>query len=155
MDKKIVAAATGLRLLLGWYMLVDGVQILLTPGWTAAGFLAGAKTFPGFYAWFATAGNSWWVDPLNSWGITLVGVALLLGVGIKPASWAGAALMVLYYFPHYAFPIVPHGYIVEEHLIYAAAFILIAFLPAAQSFGIGKYIRKTFLGRIPAVRSLI
>lgn len=144
-----------LRILLGWFMLVDGLQILLTPGWSAAGFLAGAKTFPAFYAWFAMASNSWWVDPLNSWGITLVGVALLLGVGIRPAAWAGAALMMLYYFPHYTFPTVPHGYIVEEHIIDAAAFILIAVLPAAQSFGFARYLRGTFVGRIPLLGALI
>ncbi len=156
MDKKITVAATVLRLMLGWYMLVDGVQILMTPGWSAADFLKGAQTFPAFYAWFATAGNSWWVDPLNSWGITLVGVALIVGVGIRPAAWAGAALMILYYFPHYAFPTVPHGYIVEEHIIEAAAFVLVAVLPAAQTVGFGRLVREhTFLGRIPLVRSLI
>ena len=156
MNKKITIAATVLRLLLGWYMLVDGVQILMTPGWTAAGFLAGAKTFPAFYAWFAMPINSWWVDPLNSWGITLIGVALLLGVGIKPAAWGAAVMHILYYFPHYTFPIVPHGYIVEEHIVYAAAFVLIALMPQAQSFGIGRYLRNnTFLGRLPLVGPLV
>jgi thiosulfate dehydrogenase [quinone] large subunit len=155
MNKKITAAATLLRLLLGWFMFVDGLQILRTPGWTAASFLMSAKTFPAFYAWFATPHNSWWVNPLNSWGIVLIGVAFLLGIGVRPAAWAGAALMILYYFPHYALPTVPNGYIVEEHLIYAAAFVLIAVFPAAQSFGFGKYIRKTFLGRIPVINSLL
>ncbi len=152
---KITLTATVLRLLLGWFMLVDGLQILLTPHWSASGFLLGAKTFPAFYAWFALPGNSWWVNPLNSWGITLIGVALLLGVGIRAASWAGAALMILYYFPHYAFPAVPHGFVVEDHLIYAGAFVLIAVLPAAQSFGFARYLRRTFLGRMPVVRALL
>jgi thiosulfate dehydrogenase [quinone] large subunit len=155
-NKKITVAATVLRLLLGWYLLVDGVQILMTPGWSAAGFLKGALTFPHFYAWFAMPINSWWVDPLNSWGITLIGVALILGVGIKPAAWGAAVMHILYYFPHYAFPIVPHGYIVEEHIIYAAAFVLIALMPQAQTFGFGGYLRKnTFLGRIPVLGPLV
>ena len=96
MKNKVVLSATVLRLLIGWFMLIDGLQILLIPKWTASGFLLGAKTFPAFYAWFALPMNSWWVDPLNSWGITLVGVALLLGIGIRSAAWAGAALMILY-----------------------------------------------------------
>ena len=154
-QKKVTLAATVFRLLLGWFMLVDGYQILTTPNWSAASFLAGAKTFPGFYAWFALPQNSWWVDPLNAWGITLVGVALLLGVGVRAASLAGAALMILYYFPHYAFPVVPHGFIVEEHIIDAAGFILIALLPQAQSFGLAKFMRGTFLGRIPFVGSIL
>lgn len=152
---KITIAATVLRLLLGWFMFIDGLQILLTPHWSARGFLLGAKTFPQFYAWFALPGNGWWVDPLNSWGITLIGIALLLGIGVRTAAWAGAALMILYYFPHYVLPTVPHGFIVEYHLIYAGAFVLIAFLPAAQSFGLARYLRTTFLGRVPLLRTLL
>ena len=148
-------AATVLRLTLGWFMLIDGYQALTTPGWSASGFLLGAKTFPAFYAWFALPMNLWWVNILNSWGITLIGVALLLGVGIRLASWAGTALMILYYFPHYVLPTVPHGFIVEEHIIYAAAFALIAVLPSAQTFGLARYLRRTFLGRCPVIRSLI
>jgi thiosulfate dehydrogenase (quinone) large subunit len=152
---RIVFAATVLRLLLGWYMLIDGAQILLTPGWSASGFLLGAKTFPAFYAWFALPMNGWWVNPLNSWGITLIGAALILGVGVRVASWAGALMMILYYFPHYAFPIVPYGYIVEEHIIYAAAFVLFAVWPAAEWFGLGRYLRGTALGRIPILGALL
>ncbi|MBU6323414.1 MAG: DoxX family membrane protein [Patescibacteria group bacterium] len=154
-QSRIVLAATALRLLLGWYMFIDGLQILLTPGWSASGFLLGAQSFPAFYAWFALPMNSWWVDPLNSWGITLIGAALLLGVGVRFASWAGALMMLLYYFPHYALPVVPHGYVVEEHIIYAAAFVLFAVLPAAGEFGLAKYLRRTFLGRIPVVGALL
>jgi thiosulfate dehydrogenase [quinone] large subunit len=154
-SKAITVAATVVRLLLGWFMFVDGLQILLTPNWSARGFLLTAKTFPAFYAWFALPMNSWWVDPLNSWGITIVGVALLLGIGVRPAAWAGAALMILYYFPHYQFPNVPHGFIVEEHIIDAAVFVLLALLPAAQSFGVSKYLQKTSLAKIPVVGKLL
>ena len=151
----VTLAATTLRLLLGWFMLIDGAQILMTPNWSAASFLASAKTFPQFYAWFALPMNSWWVDPINSWGITLVGVALLLGVAIRYASWAGVILMILYYFPHYAFPTVPHGYIVEEHIIYAAAFALIAILPQAHAFGLAKAVRASALGKVPFLRKIL
>lgn len=154
---RVYVAATMLRLLLGWYMLVDGLKILASPTLhqNIVGFLNSAKTFPAFYAWFALPANSWWIDPLNSWGIALIGVALLTGIEVRVAAWAGALMMILYYFPHYAFPTVTYGYIVEEHFIYAGAFILIAVWPAMQSFGLGTYVRRSFLGRIPVVRSLI
>lgn len=155
MNKQVTIAATALRLLLGWFMFVDGLEALFTPNWSASGFLLGAKTFPAFYAWFAAAGNSWWVNPLNSWGITVIGVALLLGIGVRFASWAGVLLMLLYYFPHYTLPWVPNGFVVEYHIIYAAIFVLIAVFPTAQDFGLAKYMRKSFLGRIPLLRTLI
>ncbi len=152
---KVTISAVALRFLLGWFMFFAGIEKVLNPEWSASSFLATAKTFPEFYAWFALPANSWWVDPLNAWGILLVGVALLLGVGIRPAAWAGAALMIIYYFPHNVFPYVPHGFIVEEHIIYAAAFILVAFLSAAQRLGLSGILRRTALGRIPVVKSLI
>lgn len=155
MNKHIIIASVSLRLLLGWFMFFAGIEKVLNPEWTAQGFLLGAKTFPGFYAWFASAANAWWVDPLNAWSITLVGVALLLGVGIRAASWGGVALMFLYYFPQYAFPSVPHGFIVEEHVIYAAAFILISLMPEARHFALAGLFKKTFLGKIPFLRSVL
>jgi len=144
-----------LRFLLGWFMFFAGIEKVLNPEWTASGFLMTAKTFPSFYAWFASAGNSWWVDPLNAWGLTLVGVALLLGVAIRPAALAGFALMILYYFPHVDFPNVPHGFIVEEHIIYGAAFLLVAFLPAAKRFGLSRALHYSFIGRIPVIGKLL
>jgi thiosulfate dehydrogenase [quinone] large subunit len=145
----ITTFATALRLALGWFMFFAGLEKVLDPSWSASSFLLGAKTFPDFYAWFALPMNSWWVDPINAWGIFLIGAALLLGVWVRPAAWAGAALMILYYFPHNAFPTVPHGFIVEEHIVYAAAFALISVLPAAQRFGLSRFFKKTVLGRLP------
>lgn len=153
--KGIVGSITIVRFLLGWYMFFDGLKILLTPHWSAAGFLSSAKTFPVFYAWFAQPSNLWWVNPVNSWGIVLIGVALLCGVGVRAASWAGAILMILYYFPHYVFPVVPYGYIVEEHIIYATMFVFIALFPPAWSIGLSSYLRRTSLNRIPLIRSLL
>jgi thiosulfate dehydrogenase [quinone] large subunit len=147
--------AVALRFLLGWFMFFAGIEKVLDPSFTASGFLLTAKMFPAFYAWFALPMNSWWVDPLNAWGITLIGVALLLGVGIRPAAWAGAALMIIYYFPHYTLPWIPHGFIVEEHIIYAVAFLLIAAMPQAYAFSASKYLRRTILGSIPVVKDFI
>ena len=155
MNKRITVAAVTLRFLMGWFMFFDGLHILQTPGWSAKGFLLAAKTFPGFYAWFAQPFNTWWVDPINSWGITLIGLALLLGVGVRPAAWAGFVMMTLYYFPHNVFPYVTYGYVVEEHIIYAAVFALIALFPTAQSYGLSKFVRSTPLGRIPMLGALL
>lgn len=142
MEKGKTYTIVTLRLLMGWFMLWDGLGNALNPNFTSLQFLMNAKTFPAFYAWFAQPMNLWWVDPLNVWGITLIGVALLLGVAIRPAAWAGFVLMVLYYFPHYAFPYVDHGYIVEEHVVYAAVFVLIALAPEAERFALNAWAKR-------------
>lgn len=148
-------STVALRLLLGWYMFFAGIEKVLDPNWSAANFLLNAKTFPDFYAWFATPTNLLWIDPLNAWGITLVGVALLLGIGIRPAAFTGAFLMAIYYFPHYVFPSVPHGFIVEDHIIYAVAFVFVAVAPHARLFALSHYLQKSALGRIPYIRALL
>lgn len=155
MDNKVKYSVISLRLLLGWFMFFDGIGILLNPNFSAAGFLTNAKTFQGFYSWFALPMNIGWIDFVNPWAITLIGVALLLGVGVRLASWAGVFLMVLYYFPHYAFPVVTHGYVVEEHVIYGAVFVLLALSPFAQEFGLGKVLKNSFLGRVPVLGSIL
>lgn len=156
MNKASYIAASALRFVLGWYMFFAGIEKVLDPSWTASGFLMGSKTFPEFYAWFAAPAQALWVDPLNAWGITLVGAALLLGVFVRPAAIAGALLMILYYFPQVAYPFVlSHGFIVEEHIINAAAFLTVAFLPAARRYGLSGRLQETFLGRLPIVRSLV
>ncbi|MSR70823.1 hypothetical protein EXS62_02175 [Candidatus Kaiserbacteria bacterium] len=43
----------------------------------------------------------------------------------------------------------------EDHIIYAAVFVLIALWPASYSIGLAKYIRGTFLGKLPVVGALM
>ena len=155
MDNKAKISAIVLRLLMGWYMFFDGIPKVLDPNFSATGFLLNAKPFPGFYAWFASPMNAWWVGPFNAWAITLIGVALLLGVAVRLACWAGAAMMIIYYFPHYDLPAVTHGYVVEEHIIYAAIFAFIALFVPSQEFGLAGRLRKSFLGQVPVLKNLI
>lgn len=156
MNTKITTTASVLlRILLGWFMFFAGIEKVLDPAWSASGFLSNAKTFPSFYAWFGDPSNSWWIDPMNAWGIMLIGIALLLGIAIRPAALFGALLMILYYFPQNVFPSVPHGFIVEYHFIYATAFILIAFFAPARKFGLGRKLQNTSLGRLPIIKSLM
>jgi thiosulfate dehydrogenase [quinone] large subunit len=151
-DKKVVYASVALRLLLGWWMFFDGFLNLLNPNFTAAKFLLGAKTFPGFYAWFASPANLAWIDPFNLAAIILIGLAMFFGVFVRPAAWAGVAMMVIYYFPHYVLPVVPNGYIVDSHVFYAAIFIFVAVSPAARQFSLGNLLReKTALGKVPFI----
>jgi thiosulfate dehydrogenase (quinone) large subunit len=149
-------SVAALRIILGWYMFADGYVNLMTPGFTSKGFLLGAKTFAPFYHWFALPNNLVWVDPLNVWGIILIGVALLLGIAVRPAAWAGVLMMIVYYFPHYAYPFhLDHGWIVEEHVVLAAGFLVVAVSPFAEYLGLGAWARRSFLARIPLLRSLL
>ncbi|GMR19171.1 MAG: hypothetical protein BMS9Abin34_299 [Patescibacteria group bacterium] len=128
---------------MGWLYLYAGLTKVLDPEWTAAGYLKSAKTFSGLYQWFASDANIGWVDFINQWGLTIIGAALILGVAIKLASYAGALLTMLYYFPVLTFPYIkPHSYIVDEHVVYALAFLVLAALGAGRIWGIDGWLEK-------------
>ncbi len=126
-----------LRLAMGWVMLYAGITKLLDPQWTAAGYLRGAQTFSSFFQRLASPANIGWVNVVNEWGLTLLGISLILGIGVRFSSVLGAALMLLYYFPVLDFPrIAPHSYLVDDHLVYALILLFFAAVRAGRVFGL-------------------
>ncbi len=109
------------RFALGWYFLHAGILKLLDPTWTSRGFLEHAAMFPDFYLWFTQPSILPVIDVLNAWGITAVGVGLLLGIGTRIAVCVGILLMALYYFPHDP----GYTYIVDEHVFIALLLVYV------------------------------
>jgi thiosulfate dehydrogenase [quinone] large subunit len=140
-----------LRIALGWVFLYAGLTKVLNPEWTAAGYLKGAKTFTDLYQWFAADANIGWVSFLNQWGQTLIGAAMILGVGVRIASWGGALMMLLYYFPVLVFPkIGANSYLVDEHIIYALVFLVFGALGAQSTWGVSAWLKNKGLLQKPA-----
>lgn len=132
-----------LRLGLGWLFFYAGITKVLNPAWSAEGYLRGAKTFTGFYHWLASPGMLPVTNFLNEWGLTLIGAALILGVFVRIVAIAGAALMILYYLPILDFPYPdPHSYIVDEHIIYALALLVLAKFEAGRVWGLERLRRR-------------
>mgnify|MGYP000495303858 CR=1 FL=1 len=116
-----------LRFSLGWLFFYAGITKVVNPEWTAKGFLENANTFSGFYSWLASPNILPIVDLLNQWGLTLIGLALIFGLIVRFSSYLGAIMMLLYYFPRLTFPYVgEHSMVIDEHIIYAAAFLVLA-----------------------------
>jgi thiosulfate dehydrogenase [quinone] large subunit len=112
-------------------------------GSPTAGFLGHAVKGPlaGFYA--NLAGN-----PVVDWvfmlGLLGIGLALILGVGMRIAAVTGAALLVMMWSA-----VLPpaNNPFMDDHLIYALVLGGLAFLGAGRTFGLGKAWE-----RIPFVR---
>ena len=123
MNEKQKGLLAVIRIAMGWVMFYAGVTKVMDPGWTSAGYLKNAKTFNGFFQSLTDPSVLPFVDFVNEWGLTLLGVSLILGIGVKLSGKLGAALMLLYYFPVLEFPHIPgaHAYIIDDHLIYALA----------------------------------
>ncbi len=105
----------------GWVKIID-------PKWTSAGYIAGSKIFIGFYSWLLRPEILPTVDFFNKWGLTLIGIALLLGVFVRLSSVFGFILMWLYYIPIYSSLNVS----VDQHVIFALVFFMFT------TFGAGK-----------------
>lgn len=126
-----------LRLAMGWMMLYAGITKVLNPAWSAAGYLKGAKTFNGLYQWLISPSVLPFVNFINEWGLTLLGISLILGIFVRLSSVLGAVLMLLYYFPVLAFPYAgEHSYIIDEHIIYALVLVLFAVMRAGKIWGL-------------------
>ncbi len=146
-----------LRIALGWLMLYAGVTKILDPAWSAAGYLGTAKMFPEFFRWFLRPDILPITNFVNEWGLTLLGVSLILGIGVRLSSYLGFALMLLYYFPILDFPYPnPHSYLVDEHIIYALVLLYLGASRAGRFGGLENWCANLPICRTyPKLRKLL
>jgi thiosulfate dehydrogenase [quinone] large subunit len=146
-----LTALVSLRILIGWHFFYEGLAKITNPYWTSAGYLTESQGwFSGFFeSLSASPGTLTVVDTLNQWGLLLIGLALILGVFVRTASWAGVAILALYYlaappFPgmEYAIPAEGSYLIVNKLLIELAAFLVILGFPTAHLFGLEQFFGK-------------
>lgn len=132
-----------LRISFGWLFLYAGISKALNPEWTAAGFLGGSQSLEWFYEWFASSSNIGWVNFLNIWGQIMIGLSLLSGTLVRISSFFGIIMMVLYYFPTLDFPYAgAHGYLVDDHVIYALALAVLIKFHAGKYLGVDQILAK-------------
>jgi thiosulfate dehydrogenase (quinone) large subunit len=152
-----------LRVSMGWVFLWAAIRQIPNPDWSAVGFLSGAKTFPAFFELMATPPFLTIINVLVPWAHLLIGLALILGIGVRLGAIVGAVLMFLYYLPRLDFPFVGEGItnlIVEYHLVYTFVIIYLAAVRAGRVFGLEGLLEnmpaaRTYLEQHPRVRSAI
>ncbi len=125
--------------------------------WTAKGYLESASgPLSSFYHWMASSETAMAVvNPLNMYGLTLIGLALFIGIAIRCAAVSGIILLALYYF---AYP--PFGgayyegsegsvYLVNKNVVEAFALVVLL-LVREKGYGlyglIGVFMRGKSIG---------
>ncbi|WP_187438245.1 DoxX family membrane protein [Actinomadura decatromicini] len=146
------ALAVG-RLLLGWLFLWAFLDKLFGLGKpTQDGWLSGASPSKGFLShadgpfkeMLHSMAGQVWVDSLFMFGLAGLGVALFLGVCLRIAAAGGTILL----FMLWAASLWPEtNPFMDEHWIYAALLISVAFADAGTTLGFG----RTW-ARLPIVR---
>src|SRR3989344_1645351 len=141
MNKQLKIVIFLSRVGLGVLFFYAGITKVLNPSWSSVGYLNSAKTFPGLYQWFANANNIGWVNFMNEWGLTLVGLALIVGLLVRWASLGGILIMVLYYLPILQFPYVgPNSFLVDDHIIFITVFLVLFTSNAGTFWGLDSII---------------
>ena len=142
---------TGLRILVGWHFLYEGVAKLMTPDWSARAFLMGSKWIFSdiFHALAASPEIMNVVDFLNVWGLILIGVSLMVGLFVRWSSLTGALLLFFYYvayppIPGYTFGTIVEGsyLLVNKTLIELIILLVFILLPAGYFFGADRWIKR-------------
>jgi len=132
-----------LRVIIGWHFLYEAWVKLISPGWTSSGYLKfSTGPLAGFFHWLGANETAVRIsDQLNIWGLLLIGLALMLGVAVRPAALSGIALLAMYYlaYPPLFSPVagVSEGQylIVNKNLVELFALAVIFAYPAAR-FGL-------------------
>ena len=138
-----------LRVVMGWVLLQGGLTKLVTyldsnpdNNWTAAGYLANAIP-PGnpFVGVFGAMAGSPLIDLLNMWGLTLTGLALILGVLVRWSAFWGAIMMLFYWAAALeggllaGLPLA-HGWVIDDHIVYAALLFGLGAIGAGRILGL-------------------
>ena len=138
-----------LRMLVGWHFLYEGLAKITNPYWTSAGYLQESKGWfsEHFLSLAANPSALTVADYLNQWGLLLIGLALLLGLLVRPAALAGAVMLLLYYLAAPAFPGLEYSIpaegsylIVNKILVELAALLVIVGFPTSDRVGLDRLI---------------
>ncbi len=145
-----------LRVLVGWHFLYEGVAKLTSPTWSAAGFLKQARgPLAGIFHWMAGDPNVLEiVNPLNAWGLTLIGLGLIVGGLTRTAAASGALLILMYYLCNppfvgyfYSLPTEGSYLIVNKNLVELAALLVILVTGSGRAAGLDRIIHRLFQRR--------
>ena len=148
-------AVVVLRVLIGWHFLYEGVSKLTGPGFSASGFLLQSRGMfaPLFRGLAGNAGMLAWANPMVAWGLTAVGLGLVLGCFTRAASAAGILMLLLFYLCNppwvgyfYSIPSEGSYLIVNKNLVEAAALAVVMLTGSGRFAGLDRVIHR-LLGR--------
>ena len=152
-----MVAITVLRVLVGWHFLYEGIAKLSSPSWSAAGYLKQARgPFAGLFKSLAAQpdllANA---DLITMWGLTAVGLLLMLGLFTRLASLGGIGFILLFYlcnppFVGYFYSIPSEGsyLIVNKNLVELGALVVILVTGSGRYAGLDRIVHG-LVGRRP------
>lgn len=131
-----------LRFVVGAMFFLSGWK-KVTSDWSASAYLLSANG--PFADWFHSLAGNGFIDSVNAWGMLLLGIALILGLCVRPAAMLGIVLMTLYYLAHFVAN--TENGLIDQHIILIAVLAVFAAGGAGHAFGLNAVVtgnlRKT------------
>ncbi|MDD4199183.1 MAG: DoxX family protein [Paludibacter sp.] len=140
-----------LRVLIGWYFMYEGLAKIMAPNWSSYAYLRDSK---GIFAPLFTLLTDYpvvmtMVNAINMYGLTVIGLCLILGCFVKFANIGAIGLLSLYYLSHP--PLLDVHYIirpegsymwVDKNLIMLVAIVVLMLFPTSKMIGLDRYIYR-------------
>jgi len=145
-----------LRVVVGWHFLYEGIAKLTSPSWSSAGYLRQARgPFADLFKWLASQPNL--LDSANlvtMWGLTIVGLLLILGLFTRLSSVAGVGFIALFYLANpplvgyfYSLPVEGSYLIVNKNLVELCALVVILVTGSGRFAGLDRILHGLFARR--------
>lgn len=140
-----------LRLLIGWHFLYEGLVKMLNSSWSAYPYLMDSKgCLSELFYYIADNPNLLTVSNLiNVYGLTLIGLCLILGCFTRYSIIGAVAFLVMYYLSHppfigadYMMPTEGSYLWVDKNLIEIGALLVLLYFPTSHIVGLDQYIFK-------------
>jgi thiosulfate dehydrogenase (quinone) large subunit len=154
-----MVAITVLRVIVGWHFLYEGIAKLTSASWSAAGYMKQARgPFAGLFRWLAAQPNLLAnADLITMWGLTIVGVLLILGLLTRLSSLGGIGFILLFYLCNppfvgyfYSLPAEGSYLIVNKQLVELGALLVILVSGSGKFAGLDRIVHG-LIGRRPKV----
>lgn len=156
MSKTEKITLTIVRVTMGWFFFYAGITKVFSPTWSAAKYIGNAKSFTWFYGLMLNETALSVINFLVMHGLTLLGISLILGLGVRLSSYLGAFLMIMLYAP-LPFPRPnANAFIIDDHLIYAATLVFLGAVRAGRYLGLDSWCASLPIWRrFPRLRNLL
>lgn len=140
-----------LRVLTGWYFLYEGLSKVLSPNWSAFGYLKDSKGLfaPLFNLLTENSVVMEFVNMTNIYGLIIIGLCFILGCFVKIAGIGAISLLALYYLSHP--PLIDVNYVlrpegsylwVDKNLIIMCAVFVLLNFPTSKKIGLDRIIQR-------------
>jgi thiosulfate dehydrogenase [quinone] large subunit len=156
LSRSALIAITVLRVIVGWHFLYEGISKLTSPSWSAAGYMRVSRgPFAAFFKWIA--GNPQMLDKANlitMYGLTIIGVLLILGLFTRFAAAGGIAFILLIYLCNppfvgyfYTIPMEGSYLIVNKNLVELCALAVILLTRSGLFAGLDRILHDLMFRR--------